>query len=71
MDERITHDTNLTTLPVCPHCGSMDSDWWDGLPRIDDGDTWESSCDSCGEGYAVEVAVEYLFTTSMEADDDA
>lgn len=26
------HDTDWTEFPVCPHCGTQDQDWWDGLP---------------------------------------
>ena len=35
-------DTEWTEFPTCPHCGEVDQDWWDGLPKKNDGDTLAS-----------------------------
>lgn len=60
-------DTELTDLPVCPHCGEEDPDWWDGLFGVKgDGDEWSRNCGCCGRDYTVTMCVETSFTTRYE-----
>lgn len=57
-------DTHLTTFPVCPHCGSDDQDWWDGLTiQVNDGTKWTAHCSDCGGDYEVSACVDVTFTT--------
>lgn len=49
---------------ICPHCRNPDQDWWDGLHRNDDGDTWSANCGCCGKDYTVTISVGLLFSTS-------
>lgn len=50
--------------PVCPHCGTADHDWWDGLsPSIGDGDTFPVMCGSCNAEYEAVMCVATTFTS--------
>ncbi|OGS99810.1 MAG: hypothetical protein A3K04_02380 [Gallionellales bacterium RBG_16_56_9] len=59
------HDTDWTEFPVCPHCGTQDHDWWDGLPQKNDGDNWDATCMSCGSDYSVVMSVSVHFSTKV------
>jgi len=51
------------SLPMCPHCGDVDQDWWDGLPLKNDGDSWESCCGNCDKEYKVTININTTFDT--------
>jgi len=60
-------------LPVCPHCGAEDNDWYGGLDADEaksDGDQWEATCPSCEKDYTVVMSVSTEFCT-MEIPDKA
>lgn len=52
-----------TEVPVCPHCGQKDTDWWDGSKLNGDGDTEEMACAICGGLYEVRMCIETSFCT--------
>jgi phage terminase large subunit GpA-like protein len=53
--------------PVCPHCGYVQQDWWDGLTGDEcDGSTWTTTCSKCGKEFHVEMNVSNSFTTQKE-----
>lgn len=56
-------DTEWTTFPVCPHCGDIDQDWWDGLSPKNDGDSWEAECGNCQKNYIVTMSISTHFDT--------
>jgi hypothetical protein len=57
-------DCCLNEFPVCPNCGNVDQDWWDGLEaEINDGSTWGASCGSCEADYTVTANVNTTFNT--------
>jgi hypothetical protein len=54
-------DTEYTDVPVCPHCGHKDIDWWDcGASR---GEDWDACCGACDKVYRVNKMVSVSFTT--------
>ncbi len=53
-------------FPRCPYCWKHDQDWWDGQPHRYDGDSWESTCGSCGKDYTVTMCVSYSFDTKAK-----
>jgi hypothetical protein len=57
------HETDNTDVPVCPHCGEEDHDWWDGLEPKNDSDEWECECHSCGKTYIVSMCVTTTFSS--------
>lgn len=60
-------DTDDTDFPVCPSCGTIDYDWWDGLGiEVNDGTEWSRSCDECGAEFKVTACVNITFTTTKE-----
>lgn len=57
-------DTKYTNLPICPHCGHLERDFWEidfggGL----DGDT-VVGCGSCGKDYALSRHCSVSYSTS-------
>jgi len=57
-------DCEHRDFPVCPHCGTIDEDWWDGLTiEARDGSEWTAKCPECGEEYHVTLTVTTTFTT--------
>lgn len=58
-------DTEWTIFPVCPHCGTVDQDWWDGLAPKNDGDSWEVECGNCQKDYIVTMSVSTHFDTQL------
>ena len=55
-------DLEFTDFPVCPFCGTEETD----VAGIDDhGDNL--NCGSCGKDYHVEVDVSVTYTTSVSA----
>ncbi len=57
----------LTDKPVCPHCGNIDDNWWDGIGGDKgDGDRWVTNCPNCALVYCVLLQVEYSFKTRKE-----
>lgn len=55
-------DTYRTDVPVCPHCGHKDEEWWDGRSGdIEDG--WEATCGACEREYSVSVRTIIYFST--------
>ena len=63
----ISHE--WTDVPICPHCGQSDQDWWDGLPPKNDGDTWTAECGNCGQEYTVTMCVTATFDTKPAAEE--
>lgn len=59
------YDTDATDFPVCPYCGFVDRDWWDGIPPKDDGDFWYVNCARCEKTYKVTLAASVTFTTEF------
>ena len=64
MEKEEEFDTEWTGQPVCPHCGTEDSDWWDGLREEKrDGDSWQMTCGACYKSSTVTIYVSYDFST--------
>lgn len=57
----MSFDTDYTAVPVCPHCGAKDEDWWE---HIEDEDGLDVTCGRCRLEYHVEVHRSIEFTTS-------
>ena len=47
MNDERSIDHEWTDFPVCPWCGLVDQDWWDGTTIENDGDKEETECDRC------------------------
>jgi hypothetical protein len=63
-------DHEWTDYPVCPYCGSVDQDWWDGLEGVKkDGDSWKVGCYECDKYYSVRMCVDVIFDTWKTEDD--
>lgn len=62
-DTMSEHDTEWTDLPVCPYCGEVEHDWWDGLPPKNDGDSWGADCGNCEGEYTTTMSVSTNFDT--------
>jgi hypothetical protein len=56
-------DTIATAIPICPHCGYGDEDWWDGRGRMSDGDQYQKTCGKCGKDFSVLYEIQIYFTT--------
>ena len=57
-------ETQWTSVPVCPHCGQQDADWWDCKHALqDDGDTDTFECSSCGKSYTATICIDVSFST--------
>ena len=69
MPSEIDHE--WTDVPVCPHCGERDDDWWDGLGHKDDGDEWPMDCGACDGAYVVTMSVSVDFITKTKEPPDA
>jgi hypothetical protein len=54
-------DTLHTRVPVCPHCGHEDIEWWDC--RASRGEGWDSYCGSCEKVYRVSKMMSVSFAT--------
>lgn len=64
-------DTDWTSLPVCPNCGSKDHDWWDGLTiQVNDGTEWTYTCGNCDKEVKVTACVDITFSTEIEEKSD-
>lgn len=49
-------------VPVCPHCGAHEGEWWGcGLTRKDV--DLEISCGECGQQYIVVLRMKPVFDT--------
>ena len=44
-------------LPVCPHCGTLERDYWE-LQLVTDGDSVTNTCGHCGLEYRVTIHVD-------------
>lgn len=60
-------DCDYVPFPTCPYCGEEDQDWWDGLGRKEDGDSWEVSCPHCDREYEVVMTVDVSFSSEPVA----
>jgi hypothetical protein len=58
------YETEWTPVPVCPHCGETNEDWWDGTKMRNDGDEEVAECGSCEKLYDVVMCVEVTFRTT-------
>ncbi len=52
-------------FPKCPHCKTIDIDWYDGLEPKWDGDEWTTDCGDCGKEYVVTMNVTATFQTKV------
>jgi hypothetical protein len=59
----VSFETDNQYFPVCPHCGHVDQNWWDGSKGCCDGDAWVDECRNCEKEYDVLFEVIYYFTT--------
>lgn len=59
----ISLKTIATSVPICPHCGWEDEDWWDGKGQLADGDEYEQRCCNCQKSFTVLYEIEFYFTT--------
>lgn len=50
-----------TQYPICPHCSTELTEWWDGYLRGEDGYTDEVTCGECEKEYTVTVHVDVTF----------
>lgn len=58
---------NWHDVPVCPHCGTHNDDWWDGnLSLRNDGDSTEHQCGECEKFYITTMCVETTFQTDVK-----
>jgi DNA-directed RNA polymerase subunit M/transcription elongation factor TFIIS len=56
--------TQNTDDPTCPFCGSKDEEWYHNLVGMkEDGDAWETNCDSCDNIYKITMIVTATFNT--------
>lgn len=55
--------TYAECVPVCPHCGDRDHDWWDGTDLKGDGDDEVVRCGLCQNEYRTTLSISYRFTT--------
>lgn len=53
-----------TDDPICPHCGHVDTNWWDHSSSGDE--AWDVECGECGKPYRVVCHRITLFTTSKQ-----
>ena len=56
-------DHEQTNMPVCPGCGAIDFEWYDGLDPKEDGDCWDVDCRFCKQQYVVAMCVSTTFDT--------
>lgn len=63
-DGEIDHE--WTHYPVCPHCGFIDREWWDGTDKGSDDSTWEAECGNCDKSYTVHMSVMTRFSTEKK-----
>lgn len=54
MPPKIEHDS--TMLPICPHCGSEQEDWYEMNHK-------QSNCEQCDELFSFEINQTITFTT--------
>lgn len=65
----LSHETEGTNYPVCPVCGAVDEDWWDGLTiEVNDGTEWPAHCHDCGADYSVAARLDITFSTTPTGD---
>ncbi len=51
--------------PICPHCGEVDDQWWDGMPKnAGDGYGWVATCAECEGAYAVTMCMTATFRSA-------
>ena len=60
------YETDDTDHPVCPHCGCINQDWWEGLEPKNDGDEWECHCPNCLKDYLVVMCVIATFSSRVK-----
>lgn len=54
-------DTFEDEAPVCPECGFVDQDWWDGAPLNPHRLTWE--CPNCLASLTTDLEYSATFST--------
>lgn len=64
----MSFNTECTHAPICPYCGASQDDWWDGCGKLDDGDSWEPECDTCGKEFKATISVSTTFDTEPLAE---
>lgn len=61
------HDTIGTDYPTCPHCGTVDQDWWDSKHVATalraDGDFVHTKCGNCDREITITICMTYTFNT--------
>jgi hypothetical protein len=63
-------DTEYTPDPVCPYCGFVDVDWYDGLDSKGDGDEWIAECPLCDKPYTCLIEIRTDFTTKRYEEEE-
>jgi hypothetical protein len=63
-------ETEDTSDPVCPCCGFVDVDWYDGLDSKGDGDEWIAECPLCDTPYTCRIELRTAFTTKRYEEEE-
>jgi len=58
-------ESPMTEVPMCPHCGKCDQDWWEGTDLKGDGDEETVSCPFCEKDYVTTMYQTVEFVTTV------